>query len=74
MLKKLDGRSVTRFAFRIARSIASCSAIQTARDGRLGKRLIDDDKLNFAPRVGWAWTPGDRWSVRAGVGCRAWVG
>jgi hypothetical protein len=24
-------------------------AIQTARDGRLGTRLIDDDKLNFAP-------------------------
>ena len=42
--------------------------IRTARDGRLGKRLIDDDKLNFAPRVGWAWTPGAGWSVRAGVG------
>lgn len=42
--------------------------IQTARDGRMGKRLIDDDKLNFAPRAGWAWTPSDRWSVRAGVG------
>ena len=43
-------------------------AIQTARDGRLGKRLVDDDKLNFAPRVGWAWTPSNRWSVRAGFG------
>jgi len=43
-------------------------AIQTARDGRLGKRLIDDDKLNFAPRAGWAWTPSSQWSVRAGVG------
>jgi hypothetical protein len=43
-------------------------AIQTARDGRLGNRLVDDDKLNFAPRAGWAWTPSDRWSVRAGVG------
>ena len=42
--------------------------IRTARDGRMGKRLIDDDKLNFAPRAGWAWTPSDRWSVRAGVG------
>jgi hypothetical protein len=43
-------------------------AIQTARDGRMGKRLVDDDKLNFAPRVGWAWTPSDRYSVRAGIG------
>jgi hypothetical protein len=43
-------------------------AIQTARDGRLGNRLIDDDKLNFAPRAGWAWTPTDRTSIRAGIG------
>jgi len=43
-------------------------AIKTARDGSLGKRLVDDDKLNFAPRAGWAWTPSDRLSVRAGVG------
>jgi len=42
--------------------------IQTARDGRLGDRLINDDKLNFAPRAGWAWTPSDRWSLRAGAG------
>jgi hypothetical protein len=34
----------------------------------MGKRLIDDDKLNFAPRAGWAWTPTERLSVRAGVG------
>ena len=42
--------------------------IKVARDGRMGDRLIDDDRLNFAPRVGWAWTPSDRWSVRAGIG------
>ena len=42
--------------------------IQVARDGTLGGRLVDDDKLNFAPRVGWAWTPSDAWSVRAGAG------
>lgn len=43
-------------------------AIQTARDGRLGNRLVDDDKLNFAPRAGWAWTPTPLTSIRAGVG------
>jgi Carboxypeptidase regulatory-like domain len=43
-------------------------AIQTARDGRLGKSLVDDDKLNLAPRAGWAWTPTEGTSVRAGVG------
>jgi hypothetical protein len=42
--------------------------IQVARDGRLGKRLIDDDKKNVAPRVGWAWTPTDTWSLRSGAG------
>ena len=42
--------------------------IQVARDGRLGDRLIFDDKLNFAPRLGWAWNPTEKWSVRAGTG------
>jgi hypothetical protein len=42
--------------------------IQVARDGRLGDRLIFDDKKNFAPRVGWAWTPSNKWSYRAGTG------
>jgi hypothetical protein len=43
-------------------------AIKTARDGSLGNRLIADDKLNVAPRVGWAYTPTERLSIRAGVG------
>jgi len=42
--------------------------IQVARDGRLGDNLVADDKKNFAPRVGWAFTPSDKWSVRAGAG------
>jgi hypothetical protein len=42
--------------------------IQTARDGRLGDRLIFDDKKNFAPRVGWAYNPTEKWSFRAGTG------
>jgi hypothetical protein len=42
--------------------------IQVARDGRLGDRLIFDDKKNFAPRLGWAWSPTEKWSYRAGTG------
>ena len=42
--------------------------IQTTRDGRMGDRLIDDDKTNIAPRVGWAWNPSTKWSFRAGTG------
>ena len=43
--------------------------IKTARNpDLLGDRLIADDKLNLAPRVGWAWTPSEKWSVRAGGG------
>ena len=43
-------------------------SIQVARDGRLGDRLIFDDKKNFAPRVGWTWNPNTKWSYRAGTG------
>ena len=42
--------------------------IQVSRDGQLGGRLVNDDKLNFAPRVGWAWTPSSNWSIRSGAG------
>src|SRR5262245_9396210 len=42
--------------------------IKVARDGRLGDRLIFDDKKNFAPRAGWAWNPTDKTSYRAGTG------
>ena len=42
--------------------------IQVARDGRLGDRLVFDDKKNFAPRLGWAWNPSEKWSFRSGIG------
>ena len=42
--------------------------IQVTRDGRLGKRLINTDWNNFAPRLGIAWSPSNSWSVRAGIG------
>ena len=43
-------------------------AICVTRDGRLGDRLIKTDYGNFAPRLGIAWSPTAKWTVRAGAG------
>jgi Carboxypeptidase regulatory-like domain/TonB-dependent Receptor Plug Domain len=43
-------------------------AIQVARDGRLGDRLVDDDRNDFAPRFGLAYSPSSKWSIRLGSG------
>src|SRR2546426_5455302 len=43
-------------------------AVKAARDGRLGDRLVADDKTNFAPRLGIAWNPNSKWVVRTGGG------
>jgi len=43
-------------------------AIQVARDGRLGERLVDDDRNDFAPRFGLAYSPTSKWTVRLGGG------
>jgi hypothetical protein len=43
-------------------------AICVARDGRLGDRLVAADYHNFAPRLGIAWSPTSKWTVRAGAG------
>jgi hypothetical protein len=42
--------------------------VQLARDGRLGNRLIKTDRNNIAPRLGIAYSPTNKWSIRAGVG------
>ena len=42
--------------------------VQLARDGRLGKRLIKTDFNNFAPRLGIAFSPSSKWSIRTGFG------
>ena len=47
---------------------ASGPPLQTARDGRLGDRLINTNWRNFAPRFGIAYSPSDKWSIRAGFG------
>ena len=43
-------------------------AIQVARDGRFGDRGVFPDRTNFAPRLGFAWSPSSRWTVRTGAG------
>src|SRR5213592_553033 len=43
-------------------------AVKVVRDGRLGDRLVADDKTNFAPRLGIAWNPNSKWVVRTGGG------
>ncbi len=43
-------------------------AIHVARDGRLGNRLIQHDRNDWAPRLGIAWSPTPNWTVRAGGG------
>lgn len=42
--------------------------VQLARDGRLGSRLITTDRNNFAPRLGIAYSPSAKWSIRTGAG------
>jgi hypothetical protein len=47
---------------------SSAPPVQVARDGRLGDRLISTNYNNFAPRLGIAYSPSDKWSFRAGLG------
>jgi hypothetical protein len=49
-------------------AIRFASPIQVARDGRLGDRLMMTDKNDFAPRLGIAWSPTSKWSIRTGAG------
>ena len=43
-------------------------AIKVARDGRLGERLVRRDNNDWAPRLGIAYSPTSRWTIRAGGG------
>ena len=42
--------------------------ICVTRDGRMGDRLVQSDKTNFAPRIGAAWSPNPKMTLRAGYG------
>lgn len=39
-----------------------------AGDDFLGRSLVGSDRNNFAPRIGFAYSPAPRWSFRAGFG------
>ena len=43
-------------------------AICAVEDGRLGSRLVKPDYKNFAPRLGVAWSPTAKTTIRAGAG------
>jgi len=42
--------------------------VQVARDGRMGDGLMNPDRGNFAPRLGIAWSPSKKWTIRTGAG------
>src|SRR5216684_3611661 len=44
------------------------TGVQTARDGRLGDRMVNSDWNLFAPRFGIAYSPSSKWSFRTGFG------
>lgn len=46
----------------------STGPLPTARDGRLGSRLIATDWHNLAPRFGIAYSPTSKWVIRTGFG------
>jgi hypothetical protein len=52
----------------IGATVPGSPALATVRDGRLGDRLVKTNFNNFAPRLGIAWSPNDKWSVRTGFG------
>jgi len=42
--------------------------IPLVQDGRLGDTLVHRDNNDFAPRIGLAWSPNPKWSIRTGAG------
>ncbi len=51
-----------------ANGMTSGPALQTVQDGRMGNRLINTNYGDIAPRFGIAYSPNDKWSIRAGYG------
>src|SRR5579863_6214208 len=52
----------------VGATVPGSPALQVARDGRMGPRLITTNYRDFAPRLGIAWSPSTKWAVRTGFG------
>ncbi len=52
----------------LAKPAGTLYPLQTVRDGRMGNQLINTNYHDFAPRIGIAYSPSDKWSLRAGFG------
>jgi hypothetical protein len=52
----------------IGATVPGSPPLETVRDGRLGARLVNTNFLNLAPRLGIAYSPSDKWSIRTGFG------
>jgi hypothetical protein len=64
-----EGRSFRYLTDLRALGMGSAVPIKYARDTSiLGERLINSDWNNFAPRLGFAYSPNDKWSIRTGFG------
>ena len=53
---------------RITESWCDGRNIDVAQRWRLGDRLVNADNNDFAPRIGIAWNPSEKWVVRTGAG------
>jgi hypothetical protein len=64
-----EGRPFRYLTNLTALGLGRAVPINGVRDSKLlGRRLIQNDLNNFAPRFGIAYSPSDKWSIRTGFG------
>ncbi len=64
----LDFKYQSYWSAQAGATVPGSPPLQIARDGRMGERMVNTDHNNFAPRLGIAWSPSEKWSVRTGFG------
>jgi hypothetical protein len=52
----------------VGTSVAGSPPLQTVRGDVPNNRLVNTNYRNFAPRLGFAYSPSDKWSFRTGIG------